>query len=108
MRPEELKSAAEDRRRLTGAYKLAMLEISAILFRHDPVGINFGGNTDEYDLEAGTILPRLRIDMTTEAATAIVHEEFVRWFTLGEAGAKSRYANIAAEILAAYRQRGLP
>jgi len=30
--------------------------ITAVLFRHDPIGINFEINTDEYDPEAGTIL----------------------------------------------------
>jgi hypothetical protein len=28
-------------------------------FRFDPVGLNFGANTDEYDPEVGTILPHL-------------------------------------------------
>ena len=35
-------------------------EVSAILFRHDPMHINYGSNTDEYDPEVGTILPRLK------------------------------------------------
>jgi len=29
-------------------------------YRHDPIGINFEVNTDEYESEAGTILPKLR------------------------------------------------
>jgi hypothetical protein len=33
--------------------------VSAVLFHHDPIGINFDTNTDEYDPEARTILPRL-------------------------------------------------
>ena len=35
-------------------------ELSAALFAADPVGINSGGNTHEYDSQAGTIIPRLR------------------------------------------------
>jgi len=33
--------------------------MAEILFRHDPLGINFEHNTDEYPPEVGTILPRL-------------------------------------------------
>ena len=33
--------------------------VEEILFRHDPIGINFGDNSDEYDPEVDTILPRL-------------------------------------------------
>jgi hypothetical protein len=68
----------EERKALSGTYKRLFTEVSAILFRHDPIGINFEGNTDEYDPEAGTILPRLRPDS---------------------------HAAIAVEILAAYRRK---
>jgi hypothetical protein len=37
----------------------AAVSTSELLFRHDPVGINFEVNTDEYEPKAGTILPRL-------------------------------------------------
>jgi len=70
--------------------------IVAILFRHDPIGINFGLNTDEYEPEAGTILPRLR-DFQGEAEVCrVVHEEFCRWF--GNVGDRAEYAPIAHEI----------
>lgn len=107
MTPEDIKAAAENRKALKRVYKQLLAEISAILFRHDPIGINFEDNRDEYDAEAGTILPRLRGDMTAEEATAVVHEEFVRWFSHGDAGPEGKYASIATEILAAYRRHGL-
>ena len=88
-------------------YKQLLGEISAILFRHDPIGINFEENTDEYDAEAGTILTRLRAGMTAEEATAMIHAEFVLWFSCADAGPEEKYASIAAEILAAYRQHEL-
>ena len=72
--------------------------------RHDPIGINFEDNTDEYDPEAGTILPRLRRDLSVEKTTGIVHEEFVRWFERKTAGSRERYSPIAAEIMTAYQQ----
>ncbi|HVT88841.1 MAG TPA: hypothetical protein VHD56_08325 [Tepidisphaeraceae bacterium] len=34
--------------------------LSSAMFQHDPIGINFGNNTDEYDAEAGTVIPRLK------------------------------------------------
>jgi hypothetical protein len=105
--PEEIRAARDNRKALTGVYKQLLEEISAILFRHDPIGINFEENTDEYEQEAGTILTRLRADMTAEEATAMVHAEFVQWFSRADAGPEGRYASIAAEILAAYRQHEL-
>ncbi|WP_217080523.1 hypothetical protein [Citreicoccus inhibens] len=55
-------------------------EVSEALFRKDPIGIDAETNTDEYEPEAGAILPRLE-DRTSEADVArVIHEEFVRWF----------------------------
>ena len=34
--------------------------VSAILFEEDPIGINFADNTDKYQPEVDTILPRLK------------------------------------------------
>src|SRR5262249_46858932 len=80
MTPDEVSLHQAERKRLSSSYKQLLNDVSAILFRHDPIGINFEDNTDEYDPEAGTILPRLRRDLSVEQMTAIVHEEFVRWF----------------------------
>jgi hypothetical protein len=71
-------------------------DVSAILYRHDPIGINFDTNTDEYDPEARTILPRLRHCTSVDEAVVIVHEEFQRWFGAQTAGPASRYQEIAA------------
>jgi hypothetical protein len=46
----------------------------------DPVGISFGDNSGEYDLEVGTILPRLETATSLDDAVRIVEEEFERWF----------------------------
>ncbi|MBI3874868.1 MAG: hypothetical protein HY300_02665 [Verrucomicrobia bacterium] len=70
----------------------------ALLFRHDPIGINSKTNTDEYEPEAGTILPRLR-DCRSEADVCrVVHEEFVCWFDSRTAGPREHYAKIAADL----------
>ena len=49
----------EERRKLREEYGILFESVAALLFKHDPVGINFDHNTDEYESEAGTILPRL-------------------------------------------------
>ncbi len=104
MTPDEVRLYREERKRLSSSYKQLLNEVSAILFRQDPIGINFEDNTDEYDPEAGTILPRLRGGLSVEESTAIVHEEFVRWFEPETAGSRERYTAIAAEILSAYQK----
>jgi len=104
MTPDEVSLHREERKRLSSSYKQLLNEVSPILFRHDPIGINFEDNTDEYDPEAGTILPRFRRDLSVEETAAIVHEEFVRWFEAETAGSRERYSAIAAEILTAYQQ----
>src|SRR5580698_1989063 len=104
MTPDEVRLNREERKKLSASYQQLLTEVSAILFRHDPIGINFEDNTDEYDPEAGTILTRLRRDLSPEQMTAIVHEEFVRWFERETAGPRERYTAVAAEILTAYQK----
>jgi hypothetical protein len=71
---------------------------AALLLRHDPIGINFDDNADEYEPEAGTILPRLRGCRSANDVRRVVHEEFVRCFEAGTAGEEERYSAIASEI----------
>jgi len=78
----------------------------AILFRHDPMGINFEDNTDEYDPEVGTILPRLRDCRSPEQVRRVTHEEFLRWFG-GGVGDEQKYGAIAQEIWDAWRKSPL-
>ena len=83
--------------------------VSEILFRRDPVGINFETNTDEYEPEVGTILPRLRSCESQADVHRVVYEEFVRWFEADTCGPEDRYEPIAIEIWAAWnRFRGRP
>lgn len=79
--------------------------ISAPLFEADPIGINFGSNTDEYDPEVGTILPRLPGANTPADVQAIVHEEFRKWFDAEDVGPVARYESIAQRIWELWRQR---
>jgi hypothetical protein len=88
----------ESRRLLKAEYGALFDSVSALLYRHDPVGINFEENTDEYDLEAETILPRLRRCHTLEDVHNAVYSEFVRWFDADTAGPPERYKQIASEV----------
>ena len=77
-----------------------------VLLRHDPIGINFEDNTDEYDPEAETIVLRLvdsGTDLSVEQTEVVVHEEFVHWFGDGVAGPVDRYRKIAQEIRELWR-----
>jgi len=88
----------EERRRLKAEYRELFDSVAGLLFRHDPVGINFKVNTDEYETETGTILPRLRGCQSEGEVRRIIHEEFVRWFDAATAGPEERYATIASEV----------
>ena len=75
--------------------------VSAILFRHDPIGINFEDNTDEYEPEVETILPRLRDCGSSDEALNVIHQEFQKWFN-GGAGPRKKYTQISEEIWATW------
>ena len=72
--------------------------VAAAMFRHDPIGINYKTNTDEYDAEAGTVIPRLNKCSSVEDVTNALHEEFIRWFGSDTAGDRARYVSLASEI----------
>jgi hypothetical protein len=73
-------------------------EVSAALFAADPLGVDSGANTAEYDREAGTILPRLQEAHGADDVQVIVHEEFCRWFSNERAGAIGRYEEVSEII----------
>jgi hypothetical protein len=73
-------------------------KITEAMFRHDPIGINFESNSDEYDPEAGTVIPRLRECTCPGDVTSVLHEEFCKWFGAENAGPKAHYATLADEI----------
>jgi len=72
--------------------------ISYALFEADPIGINFDHNTDEYEPEAGTIIPRLDSAKSAEDVQTIVYEEFCTWFSPIDAGPREKYASVSAKI----------
>lgn len=80
--------------------------LEALLFRHDPIGINFEDNTDEYRAEAETITLRRDEVRSLQDAQRVVHEEFVRWFDASTAGRPERYASVARELWAVWSAEG--
>ena len=86
------------RNRLKHDYKDFYNSVSEILFRHDPIDINFETNTDEYEPEVDTILPRLKNCNSVDDVVTVVYEEFQKWFGVESAGERSRYKEIAREI----------
>jgi hypothetical protein len=70
----------------------------ALLFGHNPIGIDFEVNPDEYQTEAGAISARLRGCQSAGDVCRVVHEEFIRWFDAATAGPPDRYMEIASEI----------
>lgn len=94
--------AEESRRQraeLKRVYGSAYVRLSGILFDEDPVGINFEVNEDEYEPEAGTILPRLRGLCSADDVRQVVHEELAAWFGTSICGPPDRYQRIAERIL---------
>ena len=96
--PNTREEIVAERQRLKMEYRELFDEVAALLFRHDPVGINFDDNTDEYEPEVGTILPRLRGCHSAEDVRRVVHQEFTRWVDADIVGSELHYDKIATEI----------
>ncbi len=77
-------------------------EVEALLHRHDPVGIGFGDNPDEYRPEAQSIVARLPRARSVDDVRTLVHGEFVRWFDQDTAGPADRYEVIARDVWAVW------
>ena len=80
-------------------------EVEALLYRHDPVGIGFGDNPDEYRPEAESIVASLPNARSVDDVLTLVHEEFVRWFDEDTAGPVDRYEDIARDVWAIWFAR---
>ena len=107
--PRTRKQIIEQRRQLRNEYGELFDSIAALLFRADPVGIAFDNeNLDEYEPEAGTILPRLKACACVDDVLRIVYEEFVRWFDADNAGPQENYEKIASDIWRLWQEQKTP
>lgn len=100
---EWLDAANEKREILKNRQPLLFQRVVEILFEHDPVNINCEVNPDEYEPEAGTIIPRLADCSGPIEARKIIHEEFIRWLYDG-IGEEDEYTNIAKDIWNAWME----
>ena len=100
--PPEILKQANDNRTAREAVKLQypelFSEMQKCLFEHDPIAINFETNTDEYNPEVGTIIPRLSSCKSQADVQIVIHEEFVKWFGIEIAGNISNYDKIAQDV----------
>ena len=103
--PRTREQILEERRQLKIEYGELFDSITVLLFRHDPIGINFEDSANEYAPETGTILPRLRTCESSTDVLRLVHEEFCRWFGSETAGSAGRYAQIADETWQLWQAR---
>lgn len=87
-----------NRKEVKRTYGKLFTAVSDALFQADPIGINFGGNTDEYDPEAGTIIPRLKTANSAQDTQAIIYEEFKNWFGTDTAGNQGQYQAVSVKI----------
>ena len=87
------------------ARRAFVAQVAALLYRHDPIGIDLGDNPDEYHPEAETIVARLHRAESVDDVRTLVHEEFVHWFGDDTAGDPDRYDGVARELWAAWRGR---
>jgi hypothetical protein len=92
-----------EREKLKKQYGLLFDAVAAVLFEYDLIGISIGDNTDEYEPETGTILPRLAGAKSVDDVQTIVYEEFCRWFDADGAGSRERYREVSAKIWEAWR-----
>ena len=79
-------------------YGILFDEVAAALFTADPIGLNFGYNTDEYHPEVGTILPQLRDCRSAQDVQQLLYREFVAWFDKDLADPQAKYLGLAREI----------
>jgi hypothetical protein len=82
------------RRRLKREWGAAYVRLSDILFTEDPAGINFETNSDEYEPEVETILPRLPSCRSKAEVREVIHQEFARWFETDDGEPPEPYRNI--------------
>ena len=93
-----------DKEQLKPIYMSLLEIISLAMFQHDLIDINYGSNTDEYDSEAGTVIPRLPECHSETDVAKVLNEEYVRWFGVEDAGNLEAYQTLAKEIWQLWQQ----
>jgi len=97
----------ENRDALRTAYRQIYDDAVKLFFEHDPVGINYEVNTDEYEPEVGTVLPRLHHARSLEDVHQILIEEFRCWFGYGTRVFDDRLKSLAFDLWKLWLTSGL-
>jgi hypothetical protein len=80
-------------------YQAVVAAVEHAINEADPIGLLEGGApADEYSPEIGTIVPRLLNAQSVDEVTAVLHEEFLRWFGDDTAGPRQAYEALARQI----------
>jgi hypothetical protein len=105
--PPDVHSTRPNRIALLAAYKDTAGAIEALLFRLDPMGINFEDNMDEYRPEAESIARRLikGRPASRQAVLPIVLGEFAHWFGDFAVRPPYSYDAVVDEVWACWLER---
>jgi len=103
---EWIKEEAKKRKKLQEQNPILFGRVTEILIKHDPMRIGYEVNPDEYEPEAGTIIPRLANCSDYLDARKMIHEEFIRWF-YDDVGDETEYTDVAKEIWDAWIDVGM-
>ncbi len=79
-------------------------EVSAVLFRVDPMGLNYETNTDEYDPETREILARIGSVSDGDQLQMVLHQVFSMMFDPAMAGPLGHYREAAEQIWALWQR----
>jgi hypothetical protein len=92
-----INNASKERKKIERDAPLLFKRVVEILYKHDPMGIDYEVNSNEYEPEAGTIILRLETCSNAIETRKVIYEEFIRWF-YDDVGNESEYTEVAAEI----------
>jgi PAS domain-containing protein len=93
----DLKAQRIERKAAKARYRRLFDSANQLFFEVDPIGINFEDNTDEYEAEVATVLPRLESATGEGDVRRIIREELDRWFS-PEDGIDERIDVLAARL----------
>ena len=86
-------------RAMKAAHEMLVKALERAINEADPIGLlDLGAPSDEYAPEIGTIIPRLVNAQDVDEVTAVLHEEFLRWFGDNTAGPRQAYEAPARQI----------
>ena len=103
----EFERLAAARSATRAQYPALFERVSEILHRHDPMGITTG-DPNEYEAEAGTIIPRLRLAYDAGDVETIIGQEMAFWYGDAMAPPEEGFGPTAREVWAAWAENPNP